>query len=32
MTTFKNEIIQLGDGDFAAGNGNRVVLKSWQHQ
>jgi Tfp pilus tip-associated adhesin PilY1 len=32
MTTFDNEIIQLGDGDFAAGNGNRVVLKSWQHQ
>ena len=32
LTTFNNEIIQLGDGDFAAGIGNRVVLKSWQHQ
>jgi hypothetical protein len=31
MTTFDNEIIQLGDGDFATGVGNRVVLKSWLH-
>ncbi|MCP4623682.1 MAG: hypothetical protein GY850_09150 [bacterium] len=31
MTTFNNEIIQLGDGDFATGFGNRVVLKSWLH-
>jgi hypothetical protein len=32
MTTFDNEIIQLGDGVFTAGTGNSVVLKSWQHQ
>jgi hypothetical protein len=32
MTTINNEIIQLGDGIFAAGTGNKVVLKSWQHQ
>ena len=31
MTTFDNEIIQIGDGDFAAGNDNRVVLKTWRH-
>jgi hypothetical protein len=30
MTTFDGEIIQIGDEDFSAGNGNRVVLKSWQ--
>jgi Tfp pilus tip-associated adhesin PilY1 len=32
MTTFDNTIIQLGDGDFATGTGNRVVLKSWHHE
>jgi hypothetical protein len=32
MTTIDNEIIQIGDGTFAAGTGNRVVLKSWRHQ
>jgi len=32
MTTMDNKIIQIGDGDYTAGTGNRVVLKSWQHQ
>jgi len=30
MTALDGEIIQLGDEDFSGGNGNRVVLKSWQ--
>ena len=30
MTTFNNDIIQLGEDVFTAGTGNRVVLKSWQ--
>jgi type IV pilus assembly protein PilY1 len=32
MTTLDNEIIQLGNGDFTTGTGNRVVLKSWRHE
>ena len=33
MSAFNGEIIQLGeDNDFSSGTGNRVVLKSWQHQ
>jgi hypothetical protein len=29
-TAIDGSIIQLGDEDFTAGTGNRVVLKSWQ--
>jgi hypothetical protein len=33
MTTFDNEIIQVGhQDDFSPGSGNRVSLKSWLHQ
>ena len=31
-TAIDGTIIQFGNGDFSAGTGNRVVLKSWQDQ
>ena len=30
MSTVDNKIIQIGGEDFAAGTGNRVVLRSWK--
>ena len=31
-TTVDGDIIQLGNEDFSAGTGNRVVLRSWRQQ
>ena len=31
-TTVAGDIIQLGNEDFSAGTGNRVVVRSWRHQ
>jgi hypothetical protein len=31
-TAIDGSIIQFGDGDFPAGDGNRVFLKSWHDQ
>jgi len=30
LTTVDNQIVQIGGEDFAAGTGNRVVLRSWK--
>jgi hypothetical protein len=30
LTTIDNQVIQIGGEDFAAGTGNRVVLRSWK--
>jgi hypothetical protein len=30
LTTLDNQIIQVGNDDFAAGTGNRVVVRSWK--
>jgi outer membrane protein assembly factor BamB len=30
LTTVDNQILQIGGEDFAAGTGNRVVLRSWK--
>jgi Tfp pilus tip-associated adhesin PilY1 len=30
LTTIENEVIQVGDGNFVAGNANNAVLKAWR--
>jgi len=30
LTTIENEVIQVGDGNFVAGDANNAVLKSWR--
>jgi hypothetical protein len=30
LTTFDGQVVQIGGQDFAAGNGSRVVLRSWK--
>jgi hypothetical protein len=30
LTTIENEVIQVGDGNFIAGDANNAVLKAWR--
>jgi hypothetical protein len=30
LTTIENEVIQVGDGSFNAGDANNAVLKAWR--